>query len=674
LNNKKSTPDISSALRLLFFLVVSLFIFETVIKLVEPMLKTSGRWADALLDSASLVILSFPIIYYFCYQPMVRQIHLRNTAEEKLQEVMQGLEVRIQERTDELKRTNQELELEIRQRQQMETELRESESRFRTLIQQASEGIVLVGEEGQILEWNHAMQHISGISRSYALGEHIWDLQYQLMPSEQRLPHSMELFKKFFTHIADTGGLPYKKYLDVKIQTPDGSFKSVTQTIFSIKTTNGYRFGSIVLDTTERKRAEDELRTLNDQLEQRVIQRTEELNHTNAELERANRAKDEFLANMSHELRTPLNSILGLSESLLEQRRDLLTERQQRSLQLIEASGHHLLEMINDILDLAKIEAGKLDFYPEILAVDEICYASLAFVKSQAAKKSIGVTYVKNIGTAKIHADPRRLKQILVNLLTNAVKFTPERGKVTLQVEGDLEEELIRFSVIDTGIGIASEDLSRLFQPFTQVESSLNRQQEGTGLGLVLVQRLTDLHGGSVHVESRLGQGSNFMIHLPWQKNLITQLEAIQAGGEAPTLETTPSLAQPEHMGIVLLVEDNLANILTIGDYIESHGYEVKAAHDGLEALQMAEEIDPDIILMDIQMPVMDGLEAMRHLRANPRFVSTPIISLTAFAMNGDRERCLQAGANEYMSKPVSLKALAKTIAALLHTRTGLSQ
>jgi PAS domain S-box-containing protein len=407
----------------------------------------------------------------------------------------------------------------------------------------------------------------------------------------------------------------------------------------------------------------ENLQRSNAELERRVTERT-------AELERANKVKDEFLANMSHELRTPLTSILGFSESLLEQRLDPLSDRQQRSLKVIESSGGHLLALINDILDLSKIEAGKFDYYPQIIVVDELCRSSLAFIKEQAIKKSITVTYINEISFSKIYADPRRLKQILINLLINAVKFTPENGSVTLQVDTDLEQDLIQLSVIDNGIGIAPEDLQRLFQPFVQVDSGLNRHQEGTGLGLALVQKLTDLHGGSVEVESEVGKGSRFTINLAARQNEIAKLESPQSPPIFPVREQTGILSKAsESGGVIILADNNLANLLAIGEYLESHRYEVILAHDGVEALAKAEANNPDIILLDIQMPVMDGLEATRQLRANPRFVDTPIIALTALAMPGDRERCLEAGASEYMSKPVSLKTLKKTIENLLQAR-----
>jgi CheY-like chemotaxis protein len=373
---------------------------------------------------------------------------------------------------------------------------------------------------------------------------------------------------------------------------------------------------------------------------------------------------------MSHELRTPLNSILGMSESLLEQRRGPLNDHQQKWLQVIESSGRHLLELINDILDLSKVEAGKIDLQLEPVSVDELCKSSLTFIKAQAFKKSILVSYDNRSSISQIFADSRRLKQILVNLLTNAVKFTMEKGSVTLQVNTKLEEELIQFSVIDNGVGIAEEDLRRLFQPFVQVDSSLNRQYEGTGLGLALVQKLTDLQGGSVEVESKVGAGSRFTINLPCKPTQPARSaeREMNLDGESTdqTNKTTASAEVHVDRGVILLAEDNLPNILTIGGYVEGYGYQVVVAHDGLEAIEKAEEVRPDLILMDIQMPAMDGLEAITRLRTDARFASTPIIALTALAMPGDRERCLRAGANEYMSKPVSLKSLVEMIDQLL--------
>jgi PAS domain S-box-containing protein len=422
----------------------------------------------------------------------------------------------------------------------------------------------------------------------------------------------------------------------------------------------GEKIGGIILFSeviTERKRVRDELCLLNVELEKRVRDRTLELSH-------ANRAKDEFLANMSHELRTPLNTVLGLSESLLEQRRGPLNTRQIESVQLIAASGQHLLGLINDILEVSKIEAGKLELRPSLVSVKELCESSLNFIKEPALKKLISVEYHSEKVISGIYADPQRLKQILINLLTNAVKFTPEKGKVSLDVSTNEERDQILFSVTDTGIGIASEDLKKLFKPFTQLDSSLARQYTGTGLGLALVEKLTELHGGSVRVESELGKGSRFTIALPLNLQELTyRSRSMDYEGVAPD----SVIASPHsQQGIILLAEDNAINAAMLADHLEEYGFEILRAENGEEALLKAAQRIPTAILMDIQMPKMDGLEAIRRLRADARFASTPIIALTALAMPGDRERCLEVGANEYLSKPVSLRLLVKTIQRLM--------
>ncbi|PDV97505.1 response regulator [Candidatus Chloroploca asiatica] len=544
----------------------------------------------------------------------------------------------------------------------------------------------------------------------------------------------------------------------------------------------------------ERRRAEEALINERNLLARRVDERTADLSHINLELARAVRAKDEFLANMSHELRTPLNAILALSEGLLEQLRGPLNERQQASLRNIEASGRHLLALINDILDLSKVEAGRMDLQPEILMVSDICEASMVFVKELANKKHIQLQMQINEPQAQVEADPKRLKQILVNLLSNAVKFTSSGGRVSLLVEALADEGVIRFAVEDTGIGMAPEGANQLFKPFIQLDSSLSRQHEGTGLGLALVRRLVELHGGSVSVTSELGKGSCFTVALPYPPlprvssrllhhlatepasellrsalviedsetageqiaryleelkinavvysrgigavdqvahlhpdvifldlqmpdqsgwEILAQLKAdpilqaipviivsvvddrvsglaagaaeylvkpisretlrralgvavhtLQAPREAVVIASAP--ARRPSATHILMAEDNEVNIVAIGDYLQDKGYRLSVARNGREALALAAETPPDLVLMDIQMPEIDGLEAIRQLRADPTFALTPIIALTALAMPGDRERCMEAGASEYLTKPVSLRGLVDRIESLL--------
>jgi|GEM_PF-1363585 len=421
-------------------------------------------------------------------------------------------------------------------------------------------------------------------------------------------------------------------------------------------------------DISERKNAEAALADERNLLAQRVADRTSELSRINAELGQAVRAKDEFLANMSHELRTPLNAILALSESLLEQLRGPLNERQQQSMWNIESSGRHLLSLINDILDLSKIEAGRMELHLEKIQLSDVCEASMIFVKELASKKNIHLDFKLNDALAKIEADSKRLKQILVNLLSNAVKFTESGGSVCLAVNVNPEGGVVQFTVSDTGIGIALQNQSKLFQPFLQLDSSLSRQHEGTGLGLALVRRLTELHNGSVAIESELGKGSCFTISIPYlSAEYQTARSTHSTSGKPPTLPRSGEFpAVIVHPDWILLVEDNEMNIQITEEYLTESGFLVAVARNGEEALQRAEEMHPKLILMDIQMPVMDGLEATRRLRANPAFAKTPIIALTALAMFGDKERCLAAGANDYLTKPVSLHDLVQKIKSMV--------
>ncbi len=416
-------------------------------------------------------------------------------------------------------------------------------------------------------------------------------------------------------------------------------------------------------------------------LARRVQERTADLSLANLELTKALRTKDEFLATMSHELRTPLNGILALSEALAEQIRGPLNQYQLRSVQNIETSGRHLLALINDILDLSKVEAGKLELQLEPLGVVDICHASLALVREVAIQKHIQLSFRCDDLGLYLLADAKRLKQILVNLLSNAVKFTPEGGRVWLEVIADEPQNQVHISVRDTGVGIAPENMGRLFRPFTQLDSGLTRQHEGTGLGLALVKRLTELHGGSVAASSTglPGQGSCFTVALPWRQLGHALAEGQDRAAIAGELsEGSSALAQasglherqsqPERRPLILLAEDNEINILVIEDYVDSLGYRLVVARNGQEAIERALEQHPDLILMDIHMPVLDGLEATRRLRAMPEFATTPIIALTALAMPSDRDLCMQAGATEYVSKPLSLKALAVLMRQLLGT------
>ncbi len=452
---------------------------------------------------------------------------------------------------------------------------------------------------------------------------------------------SKNIFNESFPHFKKQGWI---KDLEFEIICKDGSILQVLINATAIydKDGNFVMSRSSMVDITKRKQAELQLQA------------------ANIELEKASKLKDEFLANMSHELRTPLNGILGFSETLLEGIRGPMNEKQQHAVKIIHSSGEHLLALINDILDVSKIESGKFELHPELIEVDDICKSSLTFINQLANKKSITVNYSLSPASSRIFADPKRLKQILVNLLNNAVKFTPEKGTINLEVQTDSARGPMIFSIADTGIGIEPKDINKLFNSFVQVDSSLSRQYEGSGLGLTIVKKLVEMHGGSIEVQSEVGAGSRFTFMLPLdqQRHEKRETSNIEIGRHAQ--------ATSIRHGKILLAEDNEANVIMMKGYLEDHGHTVLVAHDGREILQIAAEILPDLILMDIQMPHINGFEATRLLRADPRFAPVPIIALTAFAMPGDRERCLEAGMDEYLSKPVRLKDLTQMIERFL--------
>jgi signal transduction histidine kinase/CheY-like chemotaxis protein len=406
-----------------------------------------------------------------------------------------------------------------------------------------------------------------------------------------------------------------------------------------------------------------EAKELNITLERRVADRTSELSLANAELSRVMQSKDDFLSAMSHELRTPLNAILGLSESLCEGVYGGLTDKQSKSINTIAESGHHLLSLINDLLDIAKIGAGKMDLDWTNSNLEDLCKSSIRFISGLASKKKISVSLFTDPIASIIHADQRRLKQILVNLLSNAVKFTEAGGHISLQTRSNPERNAIEISVTDNGIGISNSDMERLFRPFTQLDSKLSRQYAGTGLGLSLVLRLAELHGGSVEVKSELGKGSCFTVSLPWSESK-SHFPQPAPGYKNLDISTDRVAAKGP---LILLVDDNEINLSTVGDYLRAQDFCVILARNGLEAIQVVRERKPQLVLMDIQLPVMDGIDAISILRADPTLKSLPILALTSRAMVGDRERCIEAGANDYLTKPVQLKQLTHVILSHLN-------
>ncbi|MCM2281987.1 MAG: ATP-binding protein, partial [Bdellovibrionaceae bacterium] len=374
--------------------------------------------------------------------------------------------------------------------------------------------------------------------------------------------------------------------------------------------------------------------------------------------------KSEFLANMSHELRTPLNSLLILSKTLAENREKNLTGEQVKFASTVNAAGQDLLALINEILDLSKVEAGKMPINPRLVHVKDVGdYLEQTF-RPVAEHKGLDFQMTMSDALPKsLFTDENRLHQILKNLLSNAFKFT-DRGFVTLDVrlapnahDFDLEtlkkaKTVIQFSVSDTGIGIATDKQKLIFEAFQQADGTTSRKYGGTGLGLTISREIARLLGGQIEVRSEVGSGSTFTLFLPQN---YTGTESSESTGTVSEASYPPAPVDGAFIGRkILVVDDDMRNVFALTTVLKARGMSVFYADNGKKGIEaLCSNPDTDLVLMDMMMPEMDGLEATRRIRAIPEFVNLPIISLTAKAMKGDREKCLDAGASDYITKPV---------------------
>ena len=384
--------------------------------------------------------------------------------------------------------------------------------------------------------------------------------------------------------------------------------------------------------------------------------RTKELVETNFQLQEANKGKSRFLSAMSHELRTPLNAVLGFADLLKGKFFGMLNEKQYGYVSQIEKSGQHLLSLINELLDIAKIDSGTAELRLEEFDPREYLMETVSLMQPQFDKKGLDVSVFHDPSLAIMTGDRRRCNQIMLNLLSNAIKYTPEKGKIKirfLQHEGQA-----KFMISDTGIGIEPDEREKIFSEFHQADRARDANLGGTGIGLALTRRLVEMHGGEIGVTSSLGKGSTFWFTLP--------LKPLEADSPKVTEAVTAVLDKRYSGQHILLAEDNDVNLAMMMDMLSICDHKVAVARNGQQAIDLAVASKPDLILMDLKMPVMDGLEATRKLRKTEGFRDTPIIGLTASAGEEARQKCLEAGCTEHISKPIQSKQLFETIARYL--------
>ncbi|MDZ5461020.1 PAS domain S-box protein [Azohydromonas lata] len=526
--------------------------------------------------------------------------------------------------------------------------LRESQAQLRKLaqaVEQGSEAIIITDTEGRIEYVNEAFTRQSGYARNEVLGRNP-----RLLQSGRT---AVESFAALWRALR--AGQPWKGSFVNRRRDGSEYIESAVVTPLRGEDGNITHYVSVQEDVTEKTRMAQELDAHRHHLEELVRQRTAQLDQALAAAETASRAKSAFLANMSHEIRTPMNAILGLTHLL---GREAPTPQQAARLGKIEGAARHLLSIINDILDLSKIEAGKLqlderDFSPHAL-LDHV----RSIVGDAAAAKGLSILIDADHVPPWLRGDDTRVRQALLNYAGNAVKFTAQ-GQVTLRAQllrEDGQRRLLRFEVQDTGVGIPAEQLPRLFEAFEQADISTTRRHGGTGLGLAITRRLAALMGGEAGARSTPGQGSVF-----WFTAWLSRGEPLRAG--APAMAQAEAELRLHHAGArLLLAEDNAVNREVALELLRGAGLEVDVAENGLTALEQLQHRHYDLVLMDVQMPEMDGLEATRALRRRPELAALPVLAMTANAFDDDRAACLAAGMNDFVAKPVDPEGLYATL------------
>ena len=595
-------------------------------------------------------------------------ITLRKT-EKLLKEAHDFLELKVNERTAQL-------EEEIQERKQAEELLKESETNFRTFFNSIDDFLFVLDEQGNMINVNETVIQRLEYSEDDLIGRNVL-----MVHPEDRQSEAGRIVGEMIAGTAD--------FCPVPLVTKSGKHIQVETRVYPGSWNGKPALFGVAKDITAQKQVEETLLETNLQLEYAIAR----ANQMATEAELANIAKSEFLANMSHEIRTPMNGVIGMTGLLLDTQ---LTDEQRRYTQTVQASSESLLWLINDILDFSKIEAGKLDL--EILEfnlqdlLDD--FAATLALKAHEKKLEFICAAAPEVPSL-LRGDPGRLRQILTNLAGNAIKFT-HKGEVAVSVAVESETEkdvLLRFFIKDTGIGIPKEKLGILFNKFSQADASTTRQYGGTGLGLAISKQLAELMGGQAGVDSEEGAGSNFWFtaYLEKQTGIKKEIYPLsdmtlthqdqEAKGQTKSSIITGHTARERlsrfngsRKARILLAEDNITNQQVALGILKKFGLTADAVANGAEAVKALESIPYDLVLMDIQMPEMNGLEATRKIRNPNSSVNNhdiPIIAMTANAMQGDRENCLKAGMNDYISKPVRPQDLAKILEKWLMTLEG---
>jgi diguanylate cyclase (GGDEF)-like protein/PAS domain S-box-containing protein len=527
--------------------------------------------------------------------------------------------------------------------------------KFSSLIESCNDVVIIADSNGLVISSNQAACDILGYSRDDMLGKTIASIINNGDASDSIIKalKKKSFIKGYEITIVDAKSRKF----EVKLNAALLQDKNYTHfgTIFILHSLKEEIDLKSALENKTR-----ELEELNTNLEKKVLQRTEELESTNKELKRMNEVKGRFIANISHELRTPLNSILGFSNVLQEKTFGELTDNQERYMRNIHSAGKHLLELINNVLDIAKIESGKYEMIFETFNVGDLIEDVLNIMSPLAESKFIKVDVRKDESADVITADRVKIKQILYNLLSNAIKFTPEGGGVGVRVEHedmskscnvwlDPECELIKFSIWDEGVGISPDDKDRIFDEFEQVDTTLSREVGGAGLGLALSKKLVELHGGTISAESKLGEGSTFSFTIPISSPVET---AKPEEHEAITLNFP---WMKEEAPLILVVEDDSATSELLTIHLTQNGYKVAHAFNGEEAVSKAKNLRPFAITLDVMLPRKDGWEVLQELKSDPQTSEIPVI---IHSIVDNKDLAFALGATDYLLKPLDKEAL----------------